>query len=282
MGSKDGTRTKVQEKPNEEIVEDELEQDNLAIVWQDNENLRPAINQRSRKNNEIIESLVQERDELHKSLRDEIIKHNNLRNEFDVTSRDLIELKAKSKNDIESLRNKLQNEKDSNKKLQSQIRSTTQVLEAELKVQRDYVNDLRAESWSELARKLKKEVEASVSQELTKSTMSVSQAIGSTEERWKTRIQEVQAEHENEIEKMKQEFANDLRYKLSQNELKFDMDRVSIEERLKKEHNHSLEVALRQEELLHRNNLKNESRKWEQVCNYDQSILLPFISISCI
>ncbi len=236
---------------------------------------------------ELIESLVQERDQLHKSLREEIIKHNNLRNKFDVTSRDFIELKARSKNEIESLRGNLNSEKDSNKKLTSQMRSTTQVLEAELKVQRDYVNELRAESWSELTTKLKKEVEASLSQELTKSTMSVSQAVGSTEERWKIRMKEMQGEHENEVEKMKQEFENDLRYQVSQNELKFNADKVSIEERLKKEHTYSLEAALRQEELLHRNILKNESKKWEQVrirgikmdMNYRISIANRFIII---
>ena len=263
-GQKQEKLNKVKRKDQDASTDLKLIQNDLARVKQDNEYLIQSMND-TKGHSEVIESLIQERDQLHRSLRNEIIKHNDLRNTFEVTSRDLVELEARTKNEIENLQNNFNSEKDSNKKLVSQMRSTTQVLEAELKVQRDYVNNLRAESWSELATKLKKEVEASVSQELTKSTLSVSQAVGSTEARWKIRIQELQAEHENEIEKMKEELNSDLRYQLSQNELKFDTARVSIEERLKKEYKQSLDVSLRQEEILHRNNLKNESKRWEQV-----------------
>ena len=154
---------KVKIKEEDASADLKLIQNDLERVQQDNEYLLQSMNN-SKGHNEVIDSLIQERDQLHRSLRNEIIKHNDLRNTFEVTSRDLVELKARTKNEIDSLKSNLNSEKDSNKKLVSQMRSTTQVLEAELKVQRDYVNDLRAESWSELATKLKKEVEASVSQ----------------------------------------------------------------------------------------------------------------------
>ncbi len=237
----------------------------LKLVQEENRYLQKIISERGG-GDDLIDRLKSEQDRLEKLLRQETFTKSELHKKIEATSMELAKTKARARDEVQRLQSTIQSEKEDHQKVSDQIRSANKVLEAEVKAQRDYVHELRAGSWTELATKLKAEVEVVVTQELAKSSMCVSQAVGSCEERWKRRIQEIEAEHSNEILRMKEQFDNDLRFKLSQKEIMVEEARVSIEERLKKEHKQSLDAALRHEEMQRISEIKTEAQKWEQVC----------------
>ena len=236
----------------------------LKVAKEQNDNLHRAISDRAR-NFETLEELKNQRDNIEKLLQQEIFSKNELIKTLDSNSAELIEVKARAKEDAERHQLAVQSERENCDKLCAQMRSSNQVLEAEVKVQRDYVNELRAGSWTDLAVRLKTQMEAAMSQELAKSSMCISQAVGSCEERWKRQVKEIQMEHQNEISKMKEQFDNDIRFNLSQHQIKLDEARHEIQERLRKEYENSLDVALRREELHRLSEVKSEAKKWEQV-----------------
>jgi hypothetical protein len=242
-----------------------LRQD-LLTAKEENEYLLKSITERG-KHAEIVESLEREKNQLEKLLEQEIFSKNEYMKRFEHSCTELIEAKAQAKEDIEHLRNTLQNERDNYNKMSGQMKSSNQVLEAEVKVQRDYVNELRSTSWADLAVRLKSEVELAVNQELAKSSMCISQAVGSCEERWKRQIQEVQLQHQNEMVKLKEQFDNDRRFNASRNQILLEESKHEIEEKLKQDHAQALDHIRRQEGSRRLSEIKNEAKKWEQVCH---------------
>lgn len=241
-----------------------LRQD-LLNAKEENGYLLKSITERGQ-HPEIVEKLERERNQLEKLLEQEIYSKNEYMKRFEDSCSELIEAKAQAKEDMEHLRNTLQNERENYNKISGQMKSSNQVLEAEVKVQRDYVNELRSTSWADLAVRLKSEVELAVNQELAKSSMCVSQAVGSCEERWKRQIQEMQLQHQNEMAKLKEQFDNDTRFNTSRNQIMLEESKHEIEEKLKQTHAQALDVIRRQEGSRRLAEIKNESKKWEQVC----------------
>jgi hypothetical protein len=239
-------------------------QKDLKSAEEENEYLQKTIIDRGRHDG-IIKRLDTEKDSLQALLKQEVFSKNELHRKYESVSMELVEVKKRANDEIQRFKRSIQSEKDNSNKISAQMRSTNQVLEAEVQVQRSYVNELRAKSWTDLAVRIRTEIEAAVTQELTKSSMGVSEAVGSCEERWKRQIQEIQLQHQHEIVKMKEQSENDLRFKLSQNQICLEEAKVSIEGKLKKEYNQSLDAAMRQEEMHRLFEVQNESKKWEQV-----------------
>ncbi len=241
-----------------------LRQD-LLNAKEENEYLLKSITERG-KHTEIVEKLERERNQLEKLLEQEIYSKNEYMKRFEETCSEFIEAKAQAKEDMEHIRNTLQNERDNYNKISGQMKSSNQVLEAEVQVQRDYVNELRSTSWADLAVRLKSEVELALNQELAKSSMCVSEAVGSCEEKWKRQIQEMQLQHQNEMAKLKEQFDNDTRFNASRNQIMLEESKHEIEEKLKQAHTEALDVIRRQEGSRRLVEIKNEAKKWEQVC----------------
>ena len=231
------------------------------------ESLQNSISDRERRP-EVISDLLREKLRLENIIHKEKLSKNELLRKFEVTSAELVETKARFKEDVEKLKTHLKHEKEKCEKISTQMQSSSQVLKAEVEVQKEQVNELRAASWTDLAVRLKSEIEVAISQELAKSSMCVSQAVGACEEKWKQKINDIQVQHQNDLARVREQFDNDIRFNLSRNEIKLEEEKNSIEEKLKREHQDSLEMMRLQERQCRISELNNETKKWEQVCSF--------------
>lgn len=214
----------------------------------------------------IVEKLYHQCNSLSKRLQDELFDKNEARRRMEARLKESSKALDNAKAKIMLLETDLENEKETNEKSANQLKTTNKVLTAELETQREYVKELKTASWTELNSSIKQGVEHLISQELTKSSMGVAHAVATCEEQWKKRIEELSTQHLKEVTSLKDDHKNELRYKMSQLEIQFEQGRVEIEERLQQKHNESLRASLDHKEHQKMLEIKNEMKRWEQVC----------------
>lgn len=214
----------------------------------------------------IVEKLYHQCNSLSKRLQDELFDKNEARRRMEARLKESSKALDNAKAKIMLLETDLENEKEVNEKSANQLKTTNKVLTAELETQREYVKELKTASWTELNSSIRQGVEHLISQELTKSSMGVAHAVATCEEQWKKRIEELSTQHLKEVTSLKDDHKNELRYKMSQLQIQFEQGRVEIEERLQQKHNESLRASLDHKEHQKMLEIKNEVKRWEQVC----------------
>ena len=239
----------------------------LKIAKQENESLLREINNRG-SHLDVLTRLQTGNNNLEKQLQLEVTSKNELIKKLQLTSTELAKSKALTNLERERHESIIKSERDRSTKVSAQIKSTNEVLETEIKVQRDYVDELKLKTWMDFGTKLKREVETVISQELVKSSMGVSQAVGACEERWRIQLKDLQLEHQNEVSKMRGQFENDIRLIKAQNLIKLNESSHLIEQRLTQDHEQALGAILQRRESERILELKTEAKKWEQVCLY--------------
>jgi len=236
----------------------------LKVARDENRLLQGVIVDRGQ-HDQIISRLETERNALARRLEDELFTKNEARRQMEVITRDALEKVEKSKAQVEFLNMELKGEKDCHDKVLAQLKSSHIVLKAELESQREYLDELRAASWTDLAAKVKAGVEAVTSRELAKSSIGVAQAVTTCEERWKRRLEEVSLEDSKEMSALRDEHHNEMRYKNSQFQIQLEEVRVEVEDRLQKKHTEALKATLKHKESQRQVDVKNEIKRWEQV-----------------
>lgn len=254
------------------VAESEKE---LKAARDDIKILQGAISDRGH-HDRIINKLQNQCNELSKRLEDELFRKNEARRRMDSKGKDIKEALEKSNDRVHVLEVDLTSEKSRNEKAQGQLKTANKILEAELISQRDYVEEMRDSSWSELAAKVRAGIEAVTSQELAKSSLGVTKAVSACEERWKRRLMELDLNHAKEIVKFKEDHKNELRYNNSQFQIQLEQGRVDVEERLQKNHTDSMRATLSHKESQKQMHVKQEIKRWEQVCVFCRCNILPF------
>jgi len=214
----------------------------------------------------IIRKLQNQCNELSKRLEDELFRKNETRRRMDSTWKEKKEALEKSKDRVYVLEKDLTSEKSRHEKALGQLKTAIKILEAELVAQRDYAEEMKESSWSELAAKIRAGVEAVTSQELAKSRLGVTKAISACDERWKRTLEELDLNHAKEILNLKEDHKNELRYNKSQFQIQFEQGQVEVEESIQKKHTDSMRASLKHKESQNEMDMKYEIKKWEQVC----------------
>ena len=101
------------------------------------ESLQNSISDRERRP-EVISDLLREKLRLENIIHKEKLSKNELLRKFEVTSAELVETKARFKEDVEKLKTHLKHEKEKCDKISTQMQSSSQVLEAEVEVQKEH------------------------------------------------------------------------------------------------------------------------------------------------
>ena len=171
----------------------------------------------------------------------------------------------KTENEVEFLKTKVKNEKLSCEETVRHLGCKNKVLEAELKSQREYADELGTSVWTELATKVKEGVEAVTSRELSKSNIGSAKVIAACESRWKKRLEELNVEHHKELTKIREEHNNETRFKNSQFQIQLEEGRKEVVERLHIEHTKLLKATLAHKESQRQADVRNESKRWERV-----------------
>ncbi len=229
-----------------------------------NMHLQNAIEERGN-HDDVIFRLENEKNELSKRLEDEVFHQKEITNSFEVKCKESQEAESRALEEVEMYKLELKSENERHSEVLGQLKSANKVLEAELKSQREYIEELRASSWTDLAAKMKESIEVVASQELAKSSIGAAQSVASCEERWKRRIKEVNMEHRKEVTTMQEAHQNEIRYKDSEFRIQLEEARTELTERLQKKHSQSLKAVVNHKEVQRQNDLKNELKRYEQV-----------------
>ncbi len=231
-----------------------------------NMHLQNAIEERG-KHDDVISRLENEKNELSKRLKDEVFHQKEVTNNFVTKFKESQEAETRALEEVEMYKLELRSENERHAEVLGQLKSANKVLEAELKSQREYIEELRASSWTDLAAKMKEGIEAVASQELAKSSIGAAQSVASCEERWKRRLEEMNMEHRKELTTIHEEHQNEMRYKASESRIQLEEARTELTERLQKKHSQSLKAVVNHKEVQRQNDLKNELKRYEQVSN---------------
>lgn len=248
---------------NNDLIKTEKE---LKEARDENKNLQNAIDERG-KYDELISKLERERTQLAKCLEDSLFSNQEACREYEIRVKDALEAETRANDEVEVYKMEIKAERDSNNQVLGQLKSTNTVLEAELKSQREYVDELRASTLTELAVKIKAGIEAVASQELAKSSIGAAQSIRTCEERWKRRIEEINQENSKVISALQEEHQNEIRYNSSQYRIQLEQTRTEVESRLQKKHSDSIRAALEHKEAQRQDDVRNELKRCEQVRN---------------
>lgn len=190
---------------------------------------------------------------------------NELAGKFNSSVRELEGVKMKAIVEIESLQKGMKEGDDIHETAMAQLKSVNKILEAEVKIQKDYVNELRGTTLKNVQSKLLTEIEVATSNELEKAGMSLSHAIESRDKRWKQEIQEIHDEHRGAIIALRESHQMEVRSLMKQHEELMHITQAEVERILKSEHSKAIESVIDKEKVTQQKQLRNESKKWEQV-----------------
>ena len=253
----------------------EVVQNELKAAREENGILHNVIKDRGR-HDEIITSLEKQRNDLSRQVKDEIFNKDEQRRKLEGKLKETIQDLEKSKEKIIILQTDMNNKQDYHERRLGQLKSTNKVLQAELESQKEYTDELRTTTWTELTAKVKAGVEAVTSQELAKSSIGVAQAVKDCEERWKKRLDDINLVHMKDILTLKSEHQNKLRYQQSHLDLQVEEAQVKVEERLQDKYSESIKAMLNHKELQRQADIKSEIKRWEQVCYSLHCIVFSF------
>jgi hypothetical protein len=237
----------------------------LKVVREENGLLHNFIADR-KQHDEIIVRLEKQCSELARKLKHETFHKNEANREIGGKLEEAFKALNKSKGQTELLEIDMTNKQDCHEIVVRQLKSTNKVLEAELQSQKEYVDELRSNTWTEVVAKVKAGVEAVTSQEMAKSSMGVAKAVTACEDRWRKRLEEVNVAHIEDISRLREENKQELRYKQSQFLIQIEEVRAEVENRLQQQHTESMRAKLNHKESQRQLDVNNEMKRWEQVC----------------
>ncbi len=209
-------------------------------------------------------------------LNEEIFNKNEIVREMNAKLNDANEAVNKSNGQVELVIMEMRNKQECHEMLVRKLKATVKILEAEIKSQKEYTEELTTNTWDDLISKVKVGVEEVTSQEMAKARIGVAKAVAACDNRWRKRFQEVNFALEENSVKLKKEYEQNLRSKESEFLIQIEEARAEVEARLQKQHTESMRATLNHTESRRQIDVKNEMKRWEQVCLIFHRIILMF------
>lgn len=226
--------------------------------------LQSALTERGA-HDRIIRDLEEECNNLRKQLEEE--RYDKYRSQKELQDRnfDLIHEERRTRDELDRLTTEIEEKTKHHNTSMDTLIGMTKVIEAEIQTQREYVKQIRKESYDELASQLKVRMNDVIVQAISESCFGISRAVVSSDEVWKSKLTEIFQEHSSEISKLHSEYRNEIIFKESQYRMQLEADRNESEKRFQMRLSESLKTAVEHKERQHQNDLKNETKRWEQV-----------------
>ena len=204
-------------------------------------------------------------DESTGQLEEAITEKNELAVQLNCSTKELEEVKMKAKVEIESLQEGMKKGDVLHENAMGQLKNMNKILEAEVKIQKEYVSELRGTTLKNVQSKLMTEVVAATSNELERAGLSLSQTIESCDNRWKHKIEEIYEHHRCTVISLRESHQIEVQSLMKQNEEHMHNVQAEVERQMQLEHSKTIESLIEKEKATQQKQLRNESRKWEQV-----------------